>query len=114
MEYGIKFRSNKSGSLHLNGKFERSQKTDKAEFYATVNLDDPNLSEKLAYWQQYYNWERSHSAHHGKPPIHKYFELIEQTLLSEDVSGEYFPEAERFQNANYKLDLDLQKLKGCP
>ena len=114
MEYGIKFRPNKPGSPHLNGKVERSQKTDKAEFYATVDLDDPNLSDELAYWQQYYNWERPHSAHHGKPPIDKYFELIEQTPLSEDVLDGYFSEAERIQNANYKLDLELQKLKGCP
>ena len=28
MEYGIKFRPNKPGSPHLNGKVERSQKTD--------------------------------------------------------------------------------------
>ncbi|EPF3864902.1 DDE-type integrase/transposase/recombinase, partial [Escherichia coli] len=34
-EYGIKFRPNKPASPHLNGKVERSQKTDKAEFYAT-------------------------------------------------------------------------------
>jgi transposase InsO family protein len=32
MEYGIKFRPNKPGSPHLNGKVEHSQKTDKEEF----------------------------------------------------------------------------------
>lgn len=114
MECGIKFRPNKPGSPHLNGKVERSQKTDKAEFYATADLDDPNLSDELAYCQQHYNWERPHSAHHGKPPIDKYFELIDQTPLSEDVIDGYFLETERIQNANYKLDLELQKLKGCP
>lgn len=32
MEWGIKFRPNKPASPHLNGKVERSQKTDLAEF----------------------------------------------------------------------------------
>ncbi len=39
MQHGIKFRPNKPGSPHLNGKVERSQKTDKSEFYATVDID---------------------------------------------------------------------------
>ena len=43
MEKGIKFRPNKPGSPHLNGKVERSQKTDKTEFYTTVDLADENL-----------------------------------------------------------------------
>ena len=36
MIYGIKFRPNKPGSPHLNGKVERSQKTDKSEFYPII------------------------------------------------------------------------------
>ncbi len=43
MEYGIKFRPNKPGSPHLNGKVERPQKTDKTEFYATVDITSENL-----------------------------------------------------------------------
>ncbi len=47
-EYGIKFRPNKPGAPHLSGKVERSQKTDKAEFYATVDLSTDDLEERLA------------------------------------------------------------------
>ena len=47
-EYSIKFRPNKPASPHLNGKVERSQKTDKAEFYATVDLSTDDLKEMLA------------------------------------------------------------------
>ncbi len=32
MQFNIKFRPNKPGSPHLNGKVEHSQKTDKTEF----------------------------------------------------------------------------------
>lgn len=39
MQLDIKFRPNKPATPHLNGKVERSQKTDKAEFYATVDLN---------------------------------------------------------------------------
>jgi len=48
MEYGIKFRPNKPGSPHLNGKVERSQKTDLEEFYPTVDLNENNLEDLLA------------------------------------------------------------------
>jgi len=43
MEYGIEFRPNKPGSPHLNSKVERSQKTDKTELYATVDITSENL-----------------------------------------------------------------------
>ena len=47
MTLGIKFRPNKPASLHLNGKVERSQKTDKAEFYATVDIDSDENYRKV-------------------------------------------------------------------
>jgi len=62
MEYGIKFRPNKPGSPHLNGKVERSQKTDLEEFYPTVDLKAVGLENLLSEWQHYYNWFRPHSS----------------------------------------------------
>jgi len=111
MEYGIKFRPNKPGSPHLNGKVERSQKTDKSEFYATVDINSDNLQEKLAEWQHYYNWMRPHSALKGKTPMEKYFELSEETPFSDEVQKQYKTSNERIQNANYKRDLAIAKLK---
>lgn len=43
MELGIKFRPNKPTSPHLNGKVERSQKTDKTELYATIDIKSETL-----------------------------------------------------------------------
>ncbi len=54
-QYSIKFRPNKPGSPHLNGKVERSHQTDRTEFYATVDFTDDNLDLLLAEWQHYYN-----------------------------------------------------------
>lgn len=47
-QYGIKFRPNKPASPHLNGKVERSQRTDKIEFYSTVDLASADLDMLLA------------------------------------------------------------------
>lgn len=112
-EYGIKFRPNKPASPHLNGKVERSQKTDKAEFYATVDLCADDLKERLAEWQHYYNWERSHSAHNGKTPMERYFELADKTPYSDAVHANYQPNEEHIQEQNYKIELKLRKLKRC-
>ena len=68
MQYGIKFRPNKPGSPHLNGKVERSQKTDLEEFYPTVDLGANNLEDLLSEWQHYYNWFKPHSSLEGKSP----------------------------------------------
>ena len=111
MGLGIKFRPNKPGSPHLNGKVERSQKTDKAEFYATIDTSSEDIDELLAEWQHYYNWDRPHGAHKGKTPIERYLELSEQTPLSEEAYADYQPTKERIQEANYKLDLELARLK---
>lgn len=51
IEWGIKFRPIKPASPHLNGKVERSQRTDLDEFYSTVDIKDPLLSDLLAEWQ---------------------------------------------------------------
>jgi transposase InsO family protein len=58
MEYGIKFRPLKPASPHLNGKVERSQRTDLEEFYPTVDLRAEDLLEQLGVWQTHYNEHR--------------------------------------------------------
>lgn len=112
MGYGIKFRPNKPGSPHLNGKVERSQRTDKEEFYSTVNLDlDELKNETLPEWQHYYNWHRAHGSFKGKTPMDKVCEHLEKTPLWEEVNNEYQSENERVQLSNYQRDLQMRKLK---
>lgn len=108
---GIKFRPNKPGSPHLNGKVERSQKTDKLEFYSTTDTQAETIHDRLAEWQHYYNWDRPHSAHGGKSPMERFFELIHDTPFSDEVLSLYEPEKERIREPDYKLDLRLSKLK---
>lgn len=90
VEYGIKFRPNTPRSSHLNGKVERSERTDVQEFYSTVSRDDPNLAAKLDEWQFYYNWHRPHRGKYcfGKTPMHTFLDsrplakekMLDQTL----------------------------------
>lgn len=113
MELGIKFRPNKPASPHLNGKVERSQKTDLEEFYAITDLSDfETLREELAQWQFFYNWQRPHGSLNGKPPSAIVAELSEITPLSEEVGNNYKIDNERIQIANYHTDLIMKKLKG--
>ncbi|GAM59404.1 transposase [Vibrio ishigakensis] len=54
MAYGIKFCPNKTGSLHLDGKVERSQKSEKSVYPTigiSVGLEELDLA--LAEWQHY-------------------------------------------------------------
>jgi transposase InsO family protein len=112
MECRIKFRPNRPGSPHLNGKVERSQKTDKIEFWANCDLSDPDLDLRLAEWQHYYNWRRPHGALNGKTPIERVCELNEKTPFWDDVVKDYDQSRERIQERNYRVELRLRELKG--
>lgn len=111
LEWGIKFRPIKPASPHLNGKVERSQRTDLDEFYSTVDIKDPRLPDLLAEWQHYYNWDRPHSSLNGKTPVEFLAELSGRALLWEEVSAKFDPSKERIQEQNYRAELALRKLK---
>ena len=110
-EYGIKFCPNKPASPHLNGKVERSQKTDKIEFYATIDLPCEELDHLLAEWQHYYNWERTHSNLGGSSLMERYFEQAKEIPFLDEVLAMYDGSKERVQEQNYALDSALRKLK---
>jgi transposase InsO family protein len=66
---------------HLNGKVERSHRTDGQEFYQLLDQggvsDDIHLfNEKLREWEDYYNYYRPHGALDGQTP---YERLISKT-----------------------------------
>lgn len=113
LEWGIKFRPIKPASPHLNGKVERSQRTDLDEFYSTVDVKDPRLADLLAEWQHYYNWDRPHSSLEGKTPIERLAELADQALLWEEVATKFDRSKEHVQEQNYRDELAIRKLKQC-
>lgn len=112
MEYGIKFRPIKPRSPHLNGKVERSQKTDWDEFYSSIgDLKTSDLPDKLREWQDYYNHERPHGSLNNKTPWEKWFELADKTPLWEEVEALYDPGKERIRAQNYRADFRSPLLK---
>ena len=54
----------KPGSPNLNGKVERSHRTDKQEFYQLIEYkSDVDKSKKIKEWEDFYNFNRTHKAH---------------------------------------------------
>ena len=66
---GIQHAYIKPSSPQLNGKVERSHRSDKQEFYQLLSYKgDVDLEEKLAEWERFYNLARPHVAHNGRTP----------------------------------------------
>jgi transposase InsO family protein len=69
MDKGIQHIYIKPGSPNLNGKVERSHRTDKQEFYQLLEYtDDVDLKEKIKEWENFYNFNRPHKSHGGLTP----------------------------------------------
>jgi transposase InsO family protein len=107
MEYGIKFRPIKPRSPHLNGKVERSQKTDLEDFWARADLASPDLADRLMDWQCQYNEFRPHGSLGGKTPWERWDELLHPTPYQDEVEARYDPAKERIRHQNYRIDLQL-------
>ena len=66
---GIRHVYIKPRSPQLNGKVERSHRSDQEEFYQLLDYtDDVDLNRKLADWEKFYNFARPHGAFNGKTP----------------------------------------------
>lgn len=66
---GIRHAYIKPSSPQLNGKVERSHRSDSQEFYQLLSYKgDVDLEAKLAEWENFYNFSRPHGAFDGKTP----------------------------------------------
>ena len=110
MDRKIKFRPNKPCSPHLNGKVERSQKTDWDEFYSYIDHKREDLSLELKLWQTQYNTLRLHSSLSGRTPFEKLESLRHLIPSLKEVSQKYEPSKERLRAANYHLDCIMSRL----
>ena len=111
LRQSIKFRPIKPGSPHLNGKVERSQKTDLSEFYPTIDFTDPELDMRIEEWQFFYNWYRPHGSLKSQTPMEKACGLLNKTPYWTDVHEAYDPTKEHIQEKNYRLEMKIKKLK---
>ena len=68
-DLGIRHAYIKRGTPQLNGKVERSHRSDQEEFYQLLTYkDDVDLNAKLGEWESFYNFSRPHGAFNGKTP----------------------------------------------
>ncbi len=68
-DQGMKHVYIKPRSPQLNGKVERSHRTDQQEFYQLLTYTgDVDLNRKLEAWERFYNFDRPHGAFAGKTP----------------------------------------------
>ncbi len=104
-ELSIKFRPIKPRSPHLNGKVERTQKTDLEEFYSLVNLKSLDLPQQLQQWQDYYNRQRRHCSLNNQTPWQKWQRLAASTPTWEQVTAAYDSSKERIRCSDYLLDM---------
>lgn len=78
-DLGMEHHYIKARTPQLNGKVERSHLTDRKEFYQLLTYkDDVDLMEKLQQWENFYNFERPHSALEGKTP----YEILKSKISS--------------------------------
>lgn len=112
MALGIKFRPTKPRSPHLNGKVERTQRTDWEEFYCLVDLKSTDLSEQLQQWQDYYNHQRKHGSL-NQTPWHKWEKLMEKTPTFEQVRASYELTQERIRHRDYRIDMGKPRKVIC-
>jgi transposase InsO family protein len=68
-DQGIRHVYIKPRTPQLNGKVERSHRTDQTEFYQLLTYtDDVDLNEKLQAWENFSNYDRPHISLGGKTP----------------------------------------------
>lgn len=112
MALHIKFRPTKPRSPHLNGKVERTQRTDLEEFYSLVDLKAADLPVQLQQWQEYYNHHRRHSSL-NQAPWQKWQQLAATTPGWSQVRAAYEPTKERIRHADYRFDIGKPKKVWC-
>jgi transposase InsO family protein len=103
MALKIKYRPTKPRSPDLNGKVERSQRTDLDEFYDLIDLQVPDLLTQLRQWQDYYNRDRKHGSI-NQTPWQKWETLKALTPTPEEVQKIYGLKTERIRDADYRAD----------
>jgi len=75
---GIRHVYIKPRSPELNGKVERSHRSDQEEFYQLLSYkDDVDLDRKLKEWERFYNYDRPHGAFKGKTPYEELKRLLQ-------------------------------------
>jgi transposase InsO family protein len=86
-DWGIAHRHIPPASPEVNGKVERSHKTDQEEFYQGKQFRSrKQLARKLKCWEKEYNKRRPHLALDGKTPAERVLELAQHSRPVRNLS----------------------------
>jgi transposase InsO family protein len=101
-EHFIKYRPIKPKSPHLNGKVERTQQTDKIEFWDVIDVpnDVAKLNEMAIGWQNFFNQKRPHSSLNGKTPWQKYLETENEIPIQPEITQLFWESDEQILPRN--------------
>lgn len=80
------------------------------EFWHTVDLGDPELEDRLAEWQHFYNWDRPHDSLGGRPPIARACNLLREAPTGAEIAANYDPTREFILPRN---DLPARLVPRC-
>jgi transposase InsO family protein len=108
-DWRIKFRPTRPRSPHLNGKVERVQRTALDEFWAVADLNDPEVADRFADWQRFYNTNRPHSSSGGKTPSERLEQLQHSIPSLEAIHAAYDPKREWDRPHDYRWDPGAPK-----
>jgi len=111
MEWAIKFRPAPPRSPHLNGKVERTQRSDLEEFWATVDPKATDIEDRLAEWRISGIGGRLHMALSGNAPIDHICDRLAKTPLADKVEARYDLRREKIRVDDYRVDMALVQLK---
>ena len=89
-DQGIRHVSIKPRSPQLNGKVERSHRSDQEEFYQLlIYIDDQGLNKKLDVREKFYNFSRPHGAFSGRAPYEIFRERLQKVVDGVSQKGVY-------------------------
>jgi transposase InsO family protein len=112
MRERIRFRPIRPRSPHLNGKVERSQRTDLEEFWPTVDFSRSDVEGQLAAWIRFYNHERPHDSLQGQTPAERLMELRPRIPSADAVAASYHSDKEDFRTGHYLFDQAIREMKA--
>ena len=114
MRERIRFRPIRPRSPHLNGKVERSQRTDLEEFWPTVDFSQSDVEGQLAAWVRFYNHERPHDSLDGRTPAQRLAELRSRIPSARVIAAAYDATKEDFRTRHYLFDQAIREMKASP
>lgn len=93
---------------------ERSQQTDRNEFWATVDKPERGLvasASALAAWERHYNESRSHSSLSGKTP-HAWYQERASLVPTPEVVAQQFAVSQEKWHTNWPYSWTFTPDKG--